>query len=100
MTVVLNASALLALLLDEPGEIVSHYAKLGAARTDIEAMLRPLPVQVLPVDAGMLRRSLWSRVCPWATVAAWHWRSGKGFRHSPRDEAGLRSPMQLGSRWN
>ena len=80
MGVALDASALLALLLDEPGadkvkavldgaligavnfaEIVSHYAKLGAARSDIEALLRPLPVQVVPIDtalsyeAGMLR---------------------------------------------
>ena len=77
---VLDASALLALLLDEPGagrvkavldgaligavnwaEVVSHYAKLGAARADIEAMLRPLPIHVVPADAelsvsaGMLR---------------------------------------------
>jgi ribonuclease VapC len=76
----LDASALLAMLLDEPGaekvkaaldgavlgavnlaEIVSHYAKLGAARPDIEAMLRPLPIRVVPIDAalsydaGMLR---------------------------------------------
>lgn len=78
--VVLDASALLALLLGEPGgekvkvvldgaligavnlaEVVSHYAKLGAARSDIEALLRPLPVRVVPIDtalsyeAGMLR---------------------------------------------
>jgi PIN domain nuclease of toxin-antitoxin system len=78
--VVLDASALLALLLGEPGadrvkaaldgaimgavnlaEVVSHYAKLGAARPDIEALLRPLPIHVVPVDAalsydaGMLR---------------------------------------------
>ena len=77
---VLDASALLALLLGEPGaekvravldgaligavnlaEIVSHYAKLGASRSDIEAMLTPLPVRFVPVDialsyeAGMLR---------------------------------------------
>ncbi len=76
----LDASALLALLLGEPGaetvqaaldgallcavnlaEIVSHYAKLGASRDDIETMLRPLPIRVVPVDAalsyeaGMLR---------------------------------------------
>jgi ribonuclease VapC len=75
-----DASALLAMLLGEPGgekvkaaldgallcavnlaEIVSHYAKLGASRSDIEAMLRPLPIRVVPVDAalsyeaGMLR---------------------------------------------
>ncbi len=79
-SVVLDASALLALLLDEPGaekvkpaldgallgavnlaEIVSHYAKLGAARSDVEAMLRPLPIRLVPIDAalsydaGMLR---------------------------------------------
>jgi ribonuclease VapC len=78
--VALDASALLAMLLGEPGgekvkaalegallcavnlaEVVSHYAKLGASRPDIEAMLRPLPIQVVPVDealsyeAGMLR---------------------------------------------
>jgi PIN domain nuclease of toxin-antitoxin system len=77
---VLDASALLAMLLGEPGgdkvkqaldgallaainlaETVSYYAKLGAARPDIEAMLRPLPIRIIPVDAalsydaGMLR---------------------------------------------
>lgn len=77
---VLDASALLALLLGEPGadkvkaalddavmgvvnlaEVVSHYAKLGAARHDIEALLRPLPFRLASVDvalsyeAGMLR---------------------------------------------
>ena len=77
---VLDASALLALLLGEPGgekvktvldgallcavnlaEVVSHYAKLGASRTDIEAMLRQVPIRIVPVDtalsyeAGMLR---------------------------------------------
>jgi PIN domain nuclease of toxin-antitoxin system len=77
---VLDASAVLALLLGEPGaervkagldgsvmttvnmaEVVSHYAKLGVARHDIEALLRPLPIRLAPVDAalsydaGMLR---------------------------------------------
>ena len=77
---VLDASALLALLLGEPGadkvkagldgsimatvnlaEVVSHYAKLGATRSDIETMLRPLPIRSAPADAalsyqaGMLR---------------------------------------------
>ena len=79
-SVVLDASALLALLLGEPGadkvkaaldgslmstvnvaEVVSHYAKLGATRPDIEALLRPLPIRLVPLDvalsydAGMLR---------------------------------------------
>jgi PIN domain nuclease of toxin-antitoxin system len=78
--VVLDASALRALLLNEPGaeqvksalddavvgvvnlaEVVSHYAKLGASREDIEVMLRPLSLSLAPVDtalsfeAGMLR---------------------------------------------
>jgi PIN domain nuclease of toxin-antitoxin system len=84
--VVLDASALLALLLGEPGadkvqaalngatvgavnlaEVVGHYAKLGAARSDIEALLQPLPVRVAPVDAalsyeaGMLRAITFER---------------------------------------
>ncbi len=69
---VLDASALLALLLGEPGadkvkaaldgsvmstvnvaEVVSHYAKLGAARQDIEALLRPLPIRLVPLDTGL-----------------------------------------------
>ncbi len=78
--VVVDASALLALLLGEPGaekvkprldgavvgavnlaEVVSHYAKLGVGRADIEALLQPLPMRILPIDtalsyeAGMLR---------------------------------------------
>ena len=77
---VLDASALLALLQNEPGaarvkgaidgarmsvvnlaEVVSHYAKLGAGRAAIEAMLHPLPIVLEPVDAelsylaGMMR---------------------------------------------
>jgi PIN domain nuclease of toxin-antitoxin system len=80
MPVVLDASALLALLLGETGaetvkaaldgaticavnlaEVVSHYAKLGACRSDIEVLLHPLPIRIAPVDAtlsyeaGMLR---------------------------------------------
>ena len=34
-------------------EVVSHYAKLGAARRDIEALLRPLPIRSVPLDAGL-----------------------------------------------
>ena len=80
MSVVLDASALLALLLGEPGgekvkavlndaligvvnlaEVVSHFAKLGATRADIDALLKPLPLTVVPAnaalayEAGMLR---------------------------------------------
>ncbi len=71
-SVVLDASAVLALLLGEPGaervkaaldgallgavnlaEIVSHYAKLGASRADIDTLLAPLPFRVVPIDAGL-----------------------------------------------
>lgn len=77
---VLDASALLALLLGEPvvetvkpvlngammtvvnlAEVVGHYAKLGGAAADIRAMLLPLPIHLAQVDealsyaAGMLR---------------------------------------------
>jgi ribonuclease VapC len=69
---VLDASAVLALLLGEPGaervkavldgailgvvnlaEVVGHYAKLGASREDIAAMLGPLPIQIAPADADL-----------------------------------------------
>jgi ribonuclease VapC len=78
--VVLDASALLSLLLNEPGaekvkavldgallstvnyaEVVSHYAKLGASPADIDALLRSLPIRLVPADpalsfeAGLLR---------------------------------------------
>lgn len=77
---VLDASALLALLLAEPGadrvrsvidgaligavnvaEVVSYYAKQGVARRDIEDLLQPLPLRIVVADeaisyaAGMLR---------------------------------------------
>ena len=70
--VVLDASAVLALLMDEPGaglvrshldgailgsvnlaEIVSFYAKNGASQTDIESLIRPLPVRIVPADIGL-----------------------------------------------
>lgn len=78
--VVLDASALLALLLEEPGaeivsaalpgsamtsvnlaEVVSYYAKRGATRATITQMLGEFPIAMVPVDAdisydaGMLR---------------------------------------------
>ncbi len=79
-SVVLDASALLALLLNEPGadrvlaaldsavissvnmaEVVGHYARHGAAEDDIRLMLASLPLEVAPFDetmahsAGMMR---------------------------------------------
>jgi PIN domain nuclease of toxin-antitoxin system len=34
-------------------EIVSHYAKLGASRPDIEAMLQSLPIRIVPVGLSL-----------------------------------------------
>ncbi len=69
---VLDASALLALLKDEPGaaqvvevlaearisavnwaEVVSHFIHLGMPPQEVAAMLRPLPVTVAAADAGL-----------------------------------------------
>jgi PIN domain nuclease of toxin-antitoxin system len=95
MTVVLDASALLAALLDEPGkdqvdavingalmttvnlaEVVGHFAKLGADRADIDALLAGLPIvyveadKDLAIEAGLMRSagepaglSLGDRIC-------------------------------------
>ena len=72
--VVLDASALLALLLDEPGaakvaevlgsarmssvnfgEVVSHMIHLGMPPAEVDAMLRPLPVAIVETDEGLAR---------------------------------------------
>jgi ribonuclease VapC len=119
---VLDASAVLALLLGEPGadkvatalddagmttvslaEVVSHYAKLGIERRDIQALLRPLPIRLAPIDtalsyeAGMLRPitiagglSLGDRYC-----LALDRREG---RRSLRSAVGQASPSRLASR--
>jgi PIN domain nuclease of toxin-antitoxin system len=80
MTVVLDASAVLALLLSEAGaakvagvlagsqmsavnyaEVFTHYAKLGSSKADIENVLGALPIVIVPLSgelakaAGMLR---------------------------------------------
>ena len=70
--VVLDASALLALLNDEPGaakvaevlaearmssvnlaEVVSHFIHAGMPAADVDAMLRPLPVEIVAADEGL-----------------------------------------------
>ncbi len=70
--VVLDASALLALLNDEPGaakvaevlaearmssvnlaEVVSHFIHAGMPTADVDAMLRPLPIEIVAADEGL-----------------------------------------------
>jgi ribonuclease VapC len=72
--VVLDASALLALLQDEPGgdrvvdvlalslisavnfaEVVSHFIRNGMPDHVVDAMLRPLPVRVIDADVNLAR---------------------------------------------
>lgn len=69
---VLDASALLAMLNEEPGgakvadsiasarigvinyaEVVSHFVRLGMPERDIDAMLDPLPMEIVPADKGL-----------------------------------------------
>jgi PIN domain nuclease of toxin-antitoxin system len=70
--VVLDASALLALLNDEPGaakvaevlgearmssinlaEVVSHFIHAGMPAAEVDAMLHPLPVEIVAADQGL-----------------------------------------------
>jgi ribonuclease VapC len=72
LTCVLDASALLVLLLDEPGgdvvraelvdaamstvnlaEVVAHYARNGASPADIAEVLNPLPFARIPLDSEL-----------------------------------------------
>jgi ribonuclease VapC len=80
MTAVLDASAVLALLLNESGaakvaavlagsqmsavnyaEVFTHYAKFGSSQAEIEDVVGTLPIIIVPLDrnlataAGMLR---------------------------------------------
>lgn len=69
---VLDASALLAMLNEEPGgtkvadsiasarisavnyaEVVSHYIRFGMPKHDVDVMLDPLPMEVVPVDKAL-----------------------------------------------
>lgn len=71
-SVVLDASALLALLKGEPGgkkvasviadavmsvvnlsEVVSHFVRAGMPARDVEDMLNALPLTLVPADAGL-----------------------------------------------
>lgn len=73
---VLDASALIALIKEEAGadkvaevlngarlcavnlaEVVSHFIHAGMAASDVDAMLRPLPVEIAPVDAKLAREA-------------------------------------------
>jgi ribonuclease VapC len=95
MTIILDASALLAALLGEPGkervdevisgatmttvnlaEVVGYFAKLGADRTEISALMEGLPIidvepdRDLAIEAGLMRPagekvglSLGDRIC-------------------------------------
>lgn len=70
--VVLDASALLALLQDEPGaskvegiiasaqisvvnyaEVVSYFVRLGMPEREVDAMLDPLPMTIVPADKAL-----------------------------------------------
>nr|WP_317893909.1 type II toxin-antitoxin system VapC family toxin [uncultured Sphingomonas sp.] len=76
MSVVLDASALLAMLRGEAGarkvegalagcrmsvvnmaEVASHYHKLGMPDDEVDRMLRPLPVELVPADAALAREA-------------------------------------------
>jgi len=74
--IVLDASALIAMLRDEPGadevaaviasarmstvnyaEVVSHFARSGMPERDVDAMLDPLPVELVPMDKDLAVRA-------------------------------------------
>jgi len=70
--IILDASALIAMLNEEPGgtkvaqniasarmntvnyaEVVSHYIRLGMPEREVDAMLDPLPMTVVPADKAL-----------------------------------------------
>lgn len=78
--VVLDASALVALIKQEPGadkvaqvirgarlgafnlaEVVSHFIHSGMAPREVDTMLRPLPVDIIVADADLAREAAYLR---------------------------------------
>ena len=75
-TIILDASALLSLLKEEPGgvrvasviasarmsavnfaEVISHFVHNGMPAAQVYEMLRPLPIVIAPADADLARRA-------------------------------------------
>lgn len=73
-TIVLDASALIAMLKTEPGgdkvaqvigdskitainyaEVISHFCHAGMPTTEVDAMLRPLPLMIVSADEKLAR---------------------------------------------
>jgi ribonuclease VapC len=73
---VLDASALIAMLKGEPGaekvaaaipaarmgvfnyaEVVSHFIRLGMPAGEVDAMLDPLPIAIMPADKALAREA-------------------------------------------
>ncbi|WP_121120184.1 type II toxin-antitoxin system VapC family toxin [Croceibacterium ferulae] len=76
MSIVLDASAVLTMLLGEKGarkvegalagsrmsvvnmaEVASHFHKLGMPDEQVDQMLRPLPIELVPADAALAREA-------------------------------------------
>jgi hypothetical protein len=118
MSVVLDASAIIAMLKGERGaakvaaevggarvssvnyaEVVSHFVHAGMPEREVDAMLDPLPLTVVPADkalaqiAGRLRAATAE-----AIVSAWHWHGAMDCPHEPATRTGRRSLMPLRSR--
>ena len=70
--IILDSSALLAMLNEEPGgakvadmiasarmssvnyaEVVSHFVQLGMPEREVDAMLDPLPMEIVPIDKAL-----------------------------------------------
>jgi len=102
---VLDASALLALLRNEPGwervrdvladsamttvnlaEVVGHFVRNGAFEPDIRMVLDPLPVELIPFDdemaytTGLLLSATRRAVFRWGIAHAWHLLADSEFR--------------------
>ncbi|MCO6441971.1 MAG: hypothetical protein J5I81_13035 [Nitrococcus mobilis] len=115
---VLDASALLAMLLSEPGaervraelpgavmttvnlgEVVGHYARNGVGETDIHAVLDPLPIEgspsmmSLPTGPGSCFRRRNRSGSLSATARAWLWRDAAAHECSPAIGLGAASPI-------
>lgn len=123
MSVVLDASAIIAMLKGERGatkvaaeiggarvssvnyaEVVSHFVHAGMPEREVDAMLDPLPLTVVPADRHSRRlpggcgRQQRRRDSALVTVSVWLLPDGTVCPHGPATRTGRRSPMPSRSR--
>lgn len=87
-------------------EVVSHFIHADMPAHEVDALLRPLRITVVPVDKALAHLAgrlpgvtAGARGSASATASASHWHGATGYPPGPTIRVGRRSPTPPGSRW-